>query len=74
MTREENGVDASAEGYVQAHTDSGRAETQTTVAEALVRIERTLAIQTRWVVGLMIALSTALLAIHVQIVPAVANP
>ena len=74
MTRKEKEMATATEGYVQAHTDSVRAETQTTVAEALVRIERTLAIQTRWIIGLMIALFTAFIAINVQIVLAVANP
>ncbi len=38
-----------------------------------MRIERTLAIQTRWIIGLMIGLFTAFIAINVQIVLAVAN-
>lgn len=39
-----------------------------------MRIDRTLAIQTRWIIGLMIGLFAAFIAINVQIVLAVANP
>jgi hypothetical protein len=74
MTRKEKEMATATEGYVQAHTDSVRAETQTTVAEALLRVERSVTIQTRWIIGLMIGLSTALLAINVQIALSVTNP
>lgn len=62
------------EGYGSARAEVVRAETQATVAEALLRVERSVAIQTRWIISLMVGLTTALVAINVSVVLAVANP
>lgn len=74
MTRKEKGMATATEGYVNARADVVRAETQTTVAEALLRVERSVAIQTRWIIGLMVGLSMALVGINLSIVLSVANP
>ena len=60
-------------GYVRAHTAAVRAETQTT-AEALLRIERSVTIQTRRIIGLMVGLFAAFVAINVSVVVALAYP
>jgi len=74
MTRKENGVATATEGYVQAHADAVRAETQTTIAEALLRFERSNISQTRWIIGIMVGLSAAYVATTVSIALSLANP
>lgn len=74
MTRKEKGMATATEGYVNARADVVRAETQTTVAEALLRVERSITILTRWIIGVMVGLFTAFVAINVSIVLTVANP
>lgn len=74
MTRKEKEMTTATEGYVNARADVVRAETQTTVAEALLRVEKSIAILTRWIVGIMIGTFTAFLAINLSIVLRQANP
>ena len=65
---------AATEGYVQAHTDAVRAETQTTIAETLLRFERSNISQTPWIIGIMVGLSVAYVATTVSIALTLANP
>ena len=65
---------AATEGYVQAHADAVRAETQTTMAEALLRFEKSNISQTRWIIGIMVGLFTAYVAVTVSIGLALLNP
>ncbi|MCE2530274.1 MAG: hypothetical protein J4G11_10480 [Acidimicrobiia bacterium] len=65
---------AATEGYVQAHADAVRTETQATIAEALLRFERSNISQTRWTIGIMVGLSVAYVATTVSIALTLANP
>lgn len=67
MTRKGNGMATATEGYVQAHTDTVRAETQTTIAEALLRFEQSKSSQTRWIIDIMAGLPVAYVATTVSI-------
>ena len=74
MTKRENVMATATEGYVEARADAVRAKAETSIAQALLRVERSITIQTRWILGLMVGMFTALVAIGVSIALTVANP
>ena len=64
---------AATEGYVNARTDAVQARNETSIAEAFLRVERSILNQTRWLLG-VISLLITLIAIGVSIALALAGP
>lgn len=52
-----------SDGYVDVRTDQAKAETELTVARALLTIEEKLSAQTRWIVGFILVAAGLVIAV-----------